>query len=201
MIIWLWIRFRIVLLQDLVLTTEGPSWGYLRCVLGAIGALLLFFWPRSAPVSWNMFNFFLNTPAKGLARDWWGVHTVEYDPFITSHLAPPNSLQGLTWCKFGHVTLKIWDKKRFKDYFIVFTSVVWSVRVLHSHCRAKKEQRLKIKDLFLRAKARTWPWLSYVCHIRSTAAVHMCERARGACEGPDIPLRTLSPSPGQNKPA
>ena len=31
------------------------------------------------------------------------IHTVEYEPFIRSQLASRNSLQGLMWCKFGHV--------------------------------------------------------------------------------------------------
>ena len=31
-------------------------------------------------------------------------HTVDYDPFIKSQLASHNQFQGLTWCKFGHVT-------------------------------------------------------------------------------------------------
>jgi len=34
-------------------------------------------------------------------------HTMEYDPFIKSQLASRNELEGLMWCKFGHVTLKI----------------------------------------------------------------------------------------------
>ena len=33
--------------------------------------------------------------------------TVEFDPFIKSHLAPRNAHRGLTWCKFGRVTLQI----------------------------------------------------------------------------------------------
>jgi len=32
---------------------------------------------------------------------------VEYDPFIKSQLASRNSLLGLMWCKFGHVTVEI----------------------------------------------------------------------------------------------
>ena len=32
-----------------------------------------------------------------------GHHTVEHDPFIKSQLASRNWLQGLMWCKFGHV--------------------------------------------------------------------------------------------------
>ena len=30
--------------------------------------------------------------------------TVDYDPFINSQPALRNYLQGLMWCKFGHVT-------------------------------------------------------------------------------------------------
>ena len=32
------------------------------------------------------------------------VHTVECEPFIESQFASRNSLYGLMWCKFGHVT-------------------------------------------------------------------------------------------------
>ena len=35
------------------------------------------------------------------------IHTVEFDPFIKSQLTARNQLQGLMWCKFGQVTLKI----------------------------------------------------------------------------------------------
>jgi len=35
----------------------------------------------------------------------------------------------------------------------------------------RKGNQLKgLKDFYLNAKARIWPWLSYMCHIRSTAA-------------------------------
>ena len=32
---------------------------------------------------------------------------MEYDHFMKSQRASRNSLQGLTWCKFGHVTVEI----------------------------------------------------------------------------------------------
>jgi len=35
------------------------------------------------------------------------VHTVEYDPFIQSQLAPCNWIEGPIWCKDGHVKLEI----------------------------------------------------------------------------------------------
>jgi len=38
-------------------------------------------------------------------------HTVEYHPFIKSQLALRNQLEGLLWCKFGHVTVKISNQR------------------------------------------------------------------------------------------
>ena len=40
---------------------------------------------------------------------------------------------------------------------------------LATRVRAKREQLKSVKDLYLKAKARIWPCLSYVCHVRSTA--------------------------------
>ena len=31
-------------------------------------------------------------------------HLVEFEPFIKSQLASSSQLQGVVWCKFGHVT-------------------------------------------------------------------------------------------------
>ena len=39
------------------------------------------------------------------------LHTVEYDAFMKSQLASSNSLEGLTWCKFGHVTVEFSPKR------------------------------------------------------------------------------------------
>jgi hypothetical protein len=36
-------------------------------------------------------------------------------------------------------------------------------------CRAKREHFKGFRDFHLKAKARIWPWLSYMFHIRSTA--------------------------------
>ena len=38
-------------------------------------------------------------------------HMVEYDPFVKSQLASRNQLQGLLWCKFGHVAADLRKKE------------------------------------------------------------------------------------------
>ena len=41
--------------------------------------------------------------------------------------------------------------------------------VLSTVCERKRDKRKRFKDCCLKAKARIWPGLSYVCHVRSTA--------------------------------
>ena len=52
-------------------------------------------------------------------------------------------------------------------------------------CSHFKNSLEDFKDFYLKAKARTWPWLSYLCHLRSTAArdevrVHVSFPRRGS---------------------
>ena len=38
-------------------------------------------------------------------------HTVEYDLFIKNHRASRNQLQGLMWCRFGHLALNLLNQQ------------------------------------------------------------------------------------------
>ena len=55
-----------------------------------------------------------------------------------------------------------------------FTSTAYSfvVGVKDIRFRAKKSNLQSFEDSHLQAKARIWPWLSYVCHIRTTTDQH-----------------------------
>jgi len=54
-------------------------------------------------------------------------------------------------------------------------------------CRAKREQ---LKDFYLKAKAKIWPWLSYMCRVRSTT-----DRSFFDVDlEPSVPTIALSPS-------
>ena len=90
-------------------------------------------------------------------------HTMDYDPLIKSQLASRNQLWGLVWCKFGHMTLKIWGGRRALMLLReAAASGKWpkssAARQVSTPLSSKQKPISKgFKDFCLEAKARIWP--------------------------------------------
>jgi len=56
---------------------------------------------------------------------------------------------------------------------------------VYSACERRGTNLTGFMDLYLKAKAIIWPWLSYMCHIRSTAGAF--------ARSPDGPIFKLPP--------
>ena len=70
------------------------------------------------------------------------------------------------------------------------TSGPWLAMFTAPSSTVRRSNRLKgFEDFYLNAKARIWPWLSYVCHVRSTAG----NRMHGWRRPPHPPLRWYIP--------